>query len=228
MTSSELPKRTPASITHNPGAIDLWENFVHEVPELIRRARFIRETAHNYRGFNVGVVAMAASVDGSIHAAREGANIKKSSSAKKICGETIAVKQAKKDGLERIIGLVVVGEPQMDDESGLVSPTLHCCGVCREWLETQANDDTLILTALPDRDAFQLQTLAELINLHDRAVKGEDPLQPRLFNHYRFKGWDRIVDRYKELRGDILPIQSPETRQIAVSAARIALTGHQP
>ena len=65
----------------------------------------------------------------------------------------------------------VVGQPQPDKESGLVSPTLHPCGECRKLMQyrERLSPDTLIYTITFTRDHTELFTLQKLIELHIKA-----------------------------------------------------------
>ena len=102
------------------------------MPFLIRKAR---EAANrhsvSYRGFRVGCAAYAYRPDAYYiedrHKIFLGANLKPNHDKTrwpKVCAEQVAILGARSAGYTRVIGLVVAGEPQADEESGIISPTL--------------------------------------------------------------------------------------------------------
>lgn len=214
-------------------SFDPWHMFVESVPMMVEEAREVRlneKETKSYR-IRVGCTVLATDAVGTSMGIFNGGNTKVTPSAGKVCAETRTIRRAQKAGMTNIIGMVVVGDPQPDDGSGLASPTLHCCEECRLGnLGTFSNDDTLVLTAHPQRDKFQLQTARELIALHDAVVAGAEPMEPPLFHDPHFVRWETSRLRY----GDILlqegirrveaTIQPPE-REVVIAAARTAITG---
>lgn len=206
--------------------INPWEKFVADVPWMVAQAREIRKKAHNYRGFNVGVIVASATLDHRSYSYNLGANVMKRSKAPKVCAETVAIGQALKEGRMHVVGLVVAAMPQEDGGSGFESPTLHCCEECRLKLGAQAEDDTLIMTIHAEKDRYQLQTASEMISLHDAAFRGEDPAQPPLFSDPGFKIWEHNHASFSRLTDGLNPLEIPDDRRTVVSAARSAITGY--
>ncbi|MFA5954544.1 MAG: hypothetical protein WC817_03360 [Patescibacteria group bacterium] len=99
-----------------------------------------------------------------------GANLKPEKSGPKICAEQIAVNSARMAHYTRIIGIVVVGEPQSDDDSGLTHDTLHPCVICRRLLAAlpEMRSDTRILTGGLHGDRIRIReySFEELLKLH--------------------------------------------------------------
>lgn len=211
---------------------DPWHLFVERVPIMIEEAREIREQDTESYRIKVGSVALATDAAGLSVGIFPGGNTKLNKADVKVCAETRAIRRAEKAGLTNIIGLVVVGDPQADDGSGLDSPILHCCEECRVGnLTKKCNDDTLILTAHPFKDKFQLQTAHEMIDLHDAVARGEEAEEPPLFHDPGFRRWETSRANYGLIllregieRVDAL-IQPPE-RPIVIAAARTAITGY--
>lgn len=198
--------------------------------EQARNVRLDEKETSSYR-IRVGCTVLATDAAGTSIGIFGGGNTKITPAAGKVCAETRAIRRARRAGMTNIIGMVVVGDPQPDDGSGLASPTLHCCEECRLGnLGKFSNDDTLVLTAHPQRDKFQLQTAHELIVLHEMVVVGEEPQEPPLFYDPHFTRWETSRLQYGAilLREGVerveATIQSPQ-REVVINAARAAITG---
>lgn len=78
----------------------------------------------------------------------QGSNRKLSKVSRKICGENVALGALIQASYTVASLVVVVGHVQRDDESGLLSPTLHPCGACREELSAvkPITDRTVFIT----------------------------------------------------------------------------------
>lgn len=125
--------------------------------------------AENYRTFNVGTGALAYnSKDFKIFG---GANIMNGKGHPKVCAEQQAIKNAFLNDYNEILIVCVVGKPQKDDQSGILSPTLHPCWECRKLMKNMYKllDDTLIVTSTFERNGpTELFTLQDIIEYHSK------------------------------------------------------------
>jgi len=144
----------------DPGRSINWREhrwrFQNVRDDLYWEAVRVRETeATNYRGFLVGCAAYVFNARARTFFERwrivTGANSKDSKDAPKICAERRMHEEVERTGGTLIIGMVIVGEPQLDDHSQILCPTLHPCHVCRQMLSTSPflRPDSTILTARP-------------------------------------------------------------------------------
>ena len=138
---------------------------------LVRQARQASKKANSYRGFQVGCAVLAGRKGKGKNRYRVfvGANLKPISDGPKICAEQIAIGAAISNGFERIIAIVVTGQPQPDSASGLNPLTLHPCWACRNLLESmpQVGQDTIILTTHNHSGPQEEHTLSELLARHE-------------------------------------------------------------
>ena len=149
------------------------------------QAARIRGLARSYRGFNVGCAVYAYRADAGHPADRWGTfygmNVKVNKEAPKICAEVIAISAAYAAGYTEVLGIVVVGEPQLDVHSGLECKTLHPCHECRLFLRDHpiVPRHARIITALPpvelsseedDKAWWETQTLNQLLRLHKEST----------------------------------------------------------
>lgn len=149
------------------------ERFFASVEYMILRARIVASSvALSYRNFVVGCAAFAYNKDAYYLGHRWkiffGSNIKLDEGSPKICAEPIVIQSARAARYQRIIGLVVVGEPQEDD-SGVTPVTLHPCAVCRKFFLSvpEVTGETIIVTAhLEKDDSIEVLTVNELLRIH--------------------------------------------------------------
>lgn len=148
---------------------------VRNLGMLIGKAIDAKENALSYRDFRVGAAALAAfypSNDREMwrYGIITGANAKpEPNDTINVHAEHTVMTTAKtlkkpNDSLS-IPLLVIAGDLQPDQQSGVASPTLHPCGVCREAFceaDSPVSDDTLIVTIDPDYREYQWFTSAEL------------------------------------------------------------------
>lgn len=131
-----------------------------------------------YRGFRVGCAVLAFRDDLSIMDGRwrifSGMNAKVSQVARATCAEPIAIGNAYARGYRQIIGIVVVGQPQQDEHSGLTPLTLHPCHHCRQIMRGHPliGGFTRVLTAHPPIDGQEelpqeLHSLRRLLKIHN-------------------------------------------------------------
>ena len=148
---------------------------------LIERAKEAQRNANSYRNFHVGCAIRAFKTNAYEVNGRwglfTGSNIKIADGARPICAEQLALGAARSEGYDRIIAMVVVGEPQEDAESGLQSQTLHPCGECRKIFQVvpEVSSDTLLLTLTPDEQTHEQFSIEELIALHQDAQQRHHP-----------------------------------------------------
>lgn len=148
---------------------------------LVERAKEAQRKANSYRNFHVGCAVWAFKTDATDVAERwaifTGGNIKVAEGSRPVCAEQLALGAAKSDGYDKIIAMVVMGEPQEDAESGLRSRTLHPCGECRRIFQAlpEVSSDTLLLTLTPDKQTHEQFSVGELIRLHQDAQQRHRP-----------------------------------------------------
>ena len=148
---------------------------------LVEAAKRVRKTSNSYRNFQVGCAIWAfktlAYNAGGRWAVFTGSNIKLTEDSRPVCAEQFAIGAAKSGGYDKIIAMVVVGEPQPDAESKLQSKTLHPCSECRKIFQAtpEMTPETLILTITPDEQSYEQFLMAGLIALHQNAQQRHDP-----------------------------------------------------
>ncbi len=140
----------------------------------LRREALIQATffAENYRNFRVGAAVLV--TNGHDLRIFGGANIMNGKGRPKMCAEQQALKYAHLADYRRILAISVVGKPQKDSESGLLSPTLHPCPECRKLMREmyRLDEDTAIyMLSFEDNGPSELFTLEELIRLHQSHVR---------------------------------------------------------
>ncbi len=143
----------------------------------MHRAREARKLANSWRNFNVGASAISLRIKAGAEfsPARfqvlEGVNVKPEEESKiNIHAEQQALQKARDYGFNAVSMLVVVGEPQPDQQTGRESPTLHPCGLCREFMGNDPlidNNNTLIASVLPSFQTIEMYDLQALRDLHD-------------------------------------------------------------
>lgn len=189
---------------------DPWWYLVHDGPQLVRETRAMAEQARHHNGFNVGALLLAASNEGDI-TTFPGANqnLEKGENNTKMCAERIAFarminaeKLANKGrkGYEaqlayQAIAMLVSGPPQPDTHSGLVTRTLHSCGLDREvmWNEPSVRPDTLMISIHPEEDVFEIYEHEVLQTMH--ALPDEIP--PLAYDDEGFQIWGASTPAYE-------------------------------
>lgn len=113
--------------------------WLHAKEGLTNRALGALHRSLSYRNFNVACAVLARRTYGppeDQYRVFTGANVKVCETARPICAEMVAILSAQHAGYTEITGLVVVGTPQADHESGLMPKTLHVCGECRRTMKS--------------------------------------------------------------------------------------------
>jgi cytidine deaminase len=166
LTISEFLREHPEVLDHRRVITDEehFRRWSESRMALVQGAYEAMERAVSWRNFNVGCAVYAwrpyIEADGWLLAedpadylgvrwkAFIGANVKPGENIRTTCAEQVAAFAAHMAGYTRIIGMVIVGTPQPDDESGLMRHTLHPCATCRRVLAAlpEVRGDTRILT----------------------------------------------------------------------------------
>lgn len=208
---------------------DPWHMFTVLGPSMVDTARYMRQFARHYNGFNVGACLLAAVVEDEKIVETDlftsaNQNLRKWPKDTKICAEPIALAKAKKAGFNKAIAMVVSGPQQPDTQSGLKSATLHSCGEDRDlyWnhdeVRDMVDDDTLHVTVDPDLEIFEIYETNELHTHH--SLQGEVPLEVCV--DPKFGIWRKAGPLY--LR-EIEHIESQGEEPLRPLVAKLAITG---
>ncbi len=164
-----------------------WEDHLAEIERqyetLVQLLPFHREKGLSHRNFAVGATALAYRpwVPGENisqylldrYRIFRGHNVKPGKHDRSMCAEQLAVNAARDAEYRYIIALAVLGEPQEDDHSHLLSRVLHCCLNCRRSLTgtgQMLNETRVIMCSLnPDVEPEEI-SWQELCELHDAAA----------------------------------------------------------
>ena len=148
---------------------------------LIERAKKASKKAMTYRPFNVGCAVLAYSETEQKYKIFVGANLKPAESAVKVCAERVAIMNAVTADYNFIVAIAVYGPPQKDAASGVESPTLHPCDVCRNTLrdlivnekilERVVDFDTILLTINSIDDQREEMDMKELFHIHSTSLE---------------------------------------------------------
>lgn len=163
-----------ASIGPEPDESEIVRRWHNAKEAVLWQAHYASRHSQSYRPFPVGC-AVWAYKQGCGPAERwrvfRGANIKATKGNPKICAEMSAIMGATQAGYGRIVGIAVVGEPQADQGSGILSKTLPPCEACREAFRVlpSVGPDTFVILGKPQGDELVVEemTIAELWNVHD-------------------------------------------------------------
>ena len=156
------------------------------------KASRMRELAgdadQQYRNFYVGCAILAFRNDLPPLQGRwqyfGGLNAKVECASRPVCAEAVAIQSAYAAGYQEIIGMVIMGNSQLDEHSKVASPTLHPCHECRLLMRKHPimRNHTRILTALPPpleaehtttfRTTWELHTLSQILKLHKEIDEG--------------------------------------------------------
>src|SRR5687768_14678056 len=132
---------------------------------LIRAAKQASAKASSWRDFNVGAAAMAYDLSRGRIGFLLGYNFKPVNPGEvNIHAEQIVIAKARYHGLDRIFSMAVWGKEQPDQQSDILSATLHPCGRCREMMRTEAPEitpETVILSGNADFSVCEIFTLSE-------------------------------------------------------------------
>lgn len=78
------------------------------------------------------------------------------------------IQETQDEGFRNIVGLVIVGLPQGDADSKLITQTLHPCLACRKFLRSRPGitPHTIIVTVDLYADMCQIMTVDQLLRYH--------------------------------------------------------------
>lgn len=150
---------------------------------LIERAKAARQKARSWRDFKVGCSVLAYNREyalwdhpkyGERYKAFDGWNIKLSQDAEwMVCAEEMAITAAISAGYSMIILVVVCGEFQADDKTGVSGTTLRPCTKCRKIMRAVPiiHNRTRIVTIRPDESEHEVFTRHELTVLFREHVR---------------------------------------------------------
>ncbi|MDN5275608.1 MAG: hypothetical protein JWN33_257 [Candidatus Saccharibacteria bacterium] len=147
----------------------------------LHRAREAREVAVSHRNFRVGAAITALSVGGpAMFKILTGINYKPGESRDvNVHAEQLALLKATDRHLTAASIVAVVGETQLDQQSGHTMHTLHPCGLCRDVMKNHPlvdPDATLIVSALPTFRTIEMSTINELDAFHNDEQSQAEPI----------------------------------------------------
>lgn len=143
---------------------------------LVQWAKDARDVAQSYRGFRVGCAIWATNTNAS--SLRDcsrvfvGGNTKIAQNARTVCAEQVAFGAARSSGYNKIVTLVIMAEPQLDQD-GSMPLTLHPCLECLRVFESspEFSSETVFLMIIPDETVYEEFTLGELLALHSEQTR---------------------------------------------------------
>lgn len=187
-------------------------------PEMIEAVRLAQLQANHYGGFGVGALAVASSAgEVSVYTAAN-QNLYPGDNPTKICAEQVVLAKVDHHGLDRVDALFAAGPVQADTQSGIATPTLHCCGLCRECMARmpKISPDMPVITVHPTRDEFEWNTLGEMLAIH----RGQLRPAANAVVDPGFRQWQQGAADYRDW------VRSPLGSSVPRSyLARIAVTG---
>jgi cytidine deaminase len=133
-------------------------------------AREVRVKGYQYRNFLVGSAILV--YDGSHYRIFASTNLMPVKGGPKVCAEQGALVNARSQGpFPLIVAIVVCGQAQPDNESNILSPTLHPCGNCRQFCLglPEVTDETIIYTVSIEKGGpTEERSFRELHELHSQ------------------------------------------------------------
>lgn len=151
------------------------QTFLAHIKYCLKRAERARDRwAIQDREFHVGAAFYVLTEDGQFEII-DGANVmvrdpQTREVRVRICAEVACLHACDPKEVVRVIGVVVVGPQQADDESGIDRPTLHPCGACRRMFRDSSlfDDGTLFITVNADNTNIREEhTLGDILKLHN-------------------------------------------------------------
>ena len=152
---------------------------VQNIGRLLLAAERARTEADSWRDFRVGAAAMVCYFNPAEHTWRyelvQGANSKPTESGEiNVHAEHTIMTKAREFALPgevyTVPFVVLIGDMQADQQTGIHSPTLHPCGVCRQAFkepDTPIGPTTMFLSATADMTQFEWYTAAALDDFHN-------------------------------------------------------------
>ena len=141
-------------------------------PAMIELVREARLDANHYDDFNVGAMAVASSAGAVGYFTAANQNLAPGDNPSKVCAEQIALAKVEHHRFTSVDALITVGPVQADTQSGILTPTLHCCGLCRDCMSrmTKIQPDMPVITVHPTKDLYEWNTLEEMMAIHRRRL----------------------------------------------------------
>jgi len=112
-----------------------WSNKESLYREALAMYKKVIAEKLSYRDFGVGAAAVVQNTQTGDFTIVSGWNSKERPDAIKHCAEKRIYERAKHEGYDKVIGILVVAQHQIDDETGVSCTTLHPCHTCREMLK---------------------------------------------------------------------------------------------
>lgn len=196
-----------------PDFIEGWLPFSGPMRRMDPRAYVVQKLIHiidlsaqareqlgeSYRGFKVGCAVLALDESGGRTGVYFGGNFTPYRGADWNCAEKRALESVESKGFDTVLALAVTGEPQVDN-SGVESPTLHPCSRCRHLFAESGLilPETLIATATPDLENFELHSLISLMRRHTLEEPQPFPdYHPSLPNY-----WSQVLEMNRHAEED--------------------------
>jgi len=148
---------------------DIMRSPYHLLPELAARARAAAiHRGVSHRDFLVGSAVYVTNQTDRRAAILYGANFTPFPGAPKRCAEMEVLEKAYRGGFDKVYAIGVSGPLQPDQQSRVVSPTLHPCSECRNLLRRHplVYPDTLLITADETGEEHEVYSMPELFRLH--------------------------------------------------------------
>lgn len=158
--SGEIPEAEVYAIMSAP---------LERLPRLAAYARAAAEhKGISHRGFKVGAAGFVIDPEKRRAAILLGANFTPFPGAPKRCAEMELLEKAYKGGYKRVDAMAVSGPLQTDEESRVVSPTLHPCSECRGLIRLHPliYPDTMLLTADEEGTTHEVYSMRDFFRLH--------------------------------------------------------------
>lgn len=148
------------------------EEFRRREDEFVEMVLKARVEALSHRKFNVAALAFAVNDKGE-YGIFKGVNMKIfADKERRTCAEQVAFLSARANGYRNVIGFVVSGPPQPDQQSHKKTLTLHPCVQCREDFSAAFDVDPEIRVVTVDPfhpDVREWFSLFEACVTHDHA-----------------------------------------------------------
>ena len=197
----------------SPIDTDPMQQVVEGGPYYMQEAREMRAEARHHAGFNVGAVAVASNLQGQTRLfAAANRNLRSGQNPTKLCAEDNLIHKIQAADYDTVHAIYISGPPQPDTQSGLESPTLHSCGVCRDCMmeAPEVDEDTLLVHVHPEADIYELYTLPELVTLHESSRPGRRH-DFSVFVDPGFDKWQTNVRKYGAFLGRLTNMEEEAT-----------------
>jgi hypothetical protein len=176
--------------------------FIAEIPELYQGA--LRAKSYSYRDVRVKMGLLALQPESNRSEKIYSGNVKSRQSKEKICAEKVGLTEAEDLGFTRAGGFVVVSNVETPEKIHEILKfpfkTLLFCGDCNGRTipgSPLTSPDSLVVTAWMSKPQWQVHTVQEIQEIHDR---GADVIDSPL--RYGFNNWDKRVDFFIQLATD--------------------------